>query len=421
VHSQELIGNRLKPLHICYISQEYPPETGWGGIGSYTYEMAHAFAGDGHRVTVIARAASVESVTNDGGVEVHRVSPSHTWDNIPIFWRLNRIWPGFAWSAMRRLRSVHCGQPIDLVEAAEVRADGFFVSFMPGRPKLVTRLHTAQIFIDHLNRMQIKQTRRWDYWLEKKSILRANLITAPSQAVIDLTLTWLPLRNTPACVIPNAVNERKFLPANIERHNSVLYVSRLERNKGMETIARAIPIVLKRFPSAAFQFVGSDGIDSDGKKWSDKFLDAVDPTQRERLRFEQKSRDALIQAYQEAAVCILPSAWENSPYALLEAMACGTPVIATRAGGVPEIIEDGVNGFMLPAGDAEALADRICALLEDAQLRKALGHNARRRIQELFSVERVLPRMVAAYEAAIRGTEVRGVPSDEVLLSCQPQ
>jgi len=408
-------------LHICYISQEYPPETGWGGVGSYTHEMAHALAAAGHRVIVISRAVNEESVTHAGGVEVHRISPAPSWGEVPILWRLNRVWPGFSWAAMLRLRSIHRRLPIDLVEAAEVRADGFFVSFMPGRPKLVTRLHTAQIFVDHLNKIKTRQSRSWDYWFEKKSILRANLITAPSQAVIDLTLTWLPLQNTPSCVIPNAVNERKFLPANIERRDSVLYVGRLERNKGMETIARAIPIVLKRFPSAEFQLIGNDGSDNDGKKWSDKLRAALDPTQRERLRFEQKSRDALIQAYQEAAVCILPSAWENSPYALLEAMACGTPVIATRAGGVPEIIEDGVNGFMLPAGDAEALADRICALLEDAQLRRTLGHNARRRIQELFSVERVLPRMVAAYESAIRGTEVRGVPSDEVLLSCQPQ
>lgn len=411
----------MKSLHICYISQEYPPETGWGGVGAYTYEMAHALAGDGHRVTVISRAVNGESVTNDGGVEVHRVSPSPTWDNIPILWRLNRIWPGFAWAAMRRVRSINRKRRIDLVEAAEVRADGFFVSFMPGRPKLVTRLHTAQIFVDRLNRMQIQQSRRRDYWFEKKSILRADLITAPSQAVIDLTRTWLPLRNMPTCVIPNAVNDRRFRPANLERRNSVLYVGRLERNKGMETIARAMPIVLKRVPSAEFQFVGSDGPDHDGKKWSDKLRDAVGPMQRVQLRFEQKSRDALVQAYQEAAVCILPSVWENCPYALLEAMACGTPVVATRGGGVPEIIEDGVSGLMVSNGDAKALADRISALLEDAQLRKALGYNARRRIQELFSVEQVLPKMIAAYEATLNGNEARRVSSDEVLISYQPQ
>jgi glycogen(starch) synthase len=363
--------------------------------------MAHALVEAGHRVTVISRAINGESFDREGGVEVHRISPRPTWDNIPIFWRLNRIWPGFAWAAMRRLRSIHRQQPVDLVEAAEVRADGFFVSFMPGRPKLVTRLHTAQIFVDRLNRVQPRQTRRWDYWFEKKSILRADLLTAPSQAVVDLTRTWVTLRDEGTFVVPNPVDKRKFRPPTLERKNVVVYAGRLERRKGVDTIVQALPGVFKRFPSAEFLFVGSDGTDHDGKKWSDKLRDAVGPLQREHLRFEQKSRDALIETYQEAAVCILPSVWENFPYALLEAMACGTPVVATHCGGFPELIEDGVSGFLVSVDDSEALASRISELLAQPQLRNDIGRNARKRVEKLFSVGQVLPTMVAAYEHAI--------------------
>lgn len=388
-------------MHICYISQEYPPETGWGGVGAYTYEMAHALAESGHRVTVISRAINGESFDRERGVEVHRISPRPTWDNIPIFWRLNRIWPGFAWAAMRRLRSIHRQQPVDLVEAAEVRADGFFVSFMPGRPRLITRLHTAQIFCDRLSQISSERLRPWEYWFEKKSISRANLLTAPSQAMLDLTRTWVPFPDDNAFVVPNPVDKKKFRPSALERKNLVVYVGRLERRKGLDTILRALPSVFKRFPSAEFLFLGSDGTDHDGKKWSDKLRDAVGPMQREQLRFEQKSRDALIETYQEAAVCILPSVWENFPYALLEAMACGTPVVATQCGGYPELIEDGVSGFLVPVGDSEALASRIGDLLAGPQLRNDIGRNARKRVEERFSVERVLPKMIAAYDCAI--------------------
>ena len=401
MRSQELTGNRLKPLHICYISQEYPPETGWGGVGSYTHEMAHALAGDGHRVTVISRAVNGETVTRAEGVEVHRISPSPKWDNIPIFWRLNRIWPGFAWASMWRLRSIHRQRPIDLVEAAEVRADGFFVSFMPGRPKLVTRLHTAQIFSDRFSQIPSELLRPWNYWFEKKSILRANLLTAPSQAMVDLTRTWVPFREDNALVVPNPVDKKKFRPSALERKNLVVYVGRLERRKGLDTILRALRSVFKRFPAAEFLFLGGDGTDHDGKKWSDKLREAVDPMQRERIKFEQKSRDALIETYQEAAVCILPSVWENFPYALLEAMACGTPVVATQCGGYPELIEDGISGFLVPVDDSEALALRISELLAQPQLRNDIGRNARKRVEERFSVERVLPKMIAAYDHAI--------------------
>lgn len=355
----------------------------------------------GHRVTVISRALNGESVTNENGVEVHRVSPSPTWNSVPVLWRLNRIWPGFAWAAMLKVRKIHREQPIDIVEAAEGRADSLFVSYMPSRPKLVTRLHTARIFVDRLNAVRNEGSRRWEYWLEKKAILRADLLTAPSQAMVDLTRTWVPFRDADTFVVPNPVDEKKFRPSALERKNLVIYAGRLERRKGVDTIVQALPGIFKRFPSAEFLFAGSDGTDRDGKKWSDKLLAAVDPLQRERLRFEQKSREALVQAYQEAAVCILPSVWENFPYALLEAMACGTPVVATHCGGFPELIEDGVSGFLVPVDDSEALASRISELLAQPQLRNEIGRNARKRVEELFSIGQVLPTMIAAYEHAI--------------------
>jgi glycosyltransferase involved in cell wall biosynthesis len=382
-------------LHVCYISQEYPPDTGWGGVGAYTYEMAHALVEAGHRVTVISRAINGESVKRENGIEVHRVLPRPSW-NVPVFWRLNRIWPGFAWAAMGRLRSINDQSPIDLVEAAEVRADGFFVAFMPGRPKLVTRLHTAQIFVDRLNKINSHRN-RWNYWFEKKSIMRANLLTAPSNAVIDLTRTWLRLRDQKPLVIPNPVDEKKFRPSESPRKSLIVYSGRLERRKGVHVIAEAIPAVLKAFPEAEFLFAGADGIDYDGTDWRDKLLSLVPTERREQLRFEQRTREELVRAYQEATVCILPSVWENFPYALLEAMSCGAPVIASETGGFPELIEDGVSGFLVPVNDAGALAARIIELLSEPCLRQSLGQNARRRVENSFSARQVVPSMLAAY------------------------
>ena len=387
-------------MHVCYISQEYPPETGWGGVGAYTFEMAHALANAGHRVTVISREVDGEAVKHEDGVDVHRITPGPRWERFPIFWRMNRIWPGFAWAAMRRLRSIHRESPIDLVEAAEVRADGFFVTFMPRGPKLVTRLHTAQIFVDRLNRTQPRYG-RWKYWLEKKSILRANILTAPTNAVIDLTRSWLRLQDQKTLVIPNPVNEQQFRPSSSPRKNLIVYTGRLERRKGIHVIAEAIPLVLKEFPEAEFLFVGADGPDYDGVIWKDKLVSAAPAEHRGQLNFEQKSRDALVGAYQEAAVCILPSVWENFPYALLEAMSCGSPVIASKTGGFPELIEDSVSGFLVPVNDPQALAARIVQLLNSPALRQSIGANARRRVESFFSPGQVLPSMIAAYEHAL--------------------
>ena len=363
--------------------------------------MAHALAHAGHRVTVISRALDGESATSNDGVEVHRVAPSPKWDELPVLWRLNRIWPGFAWAAMIKVRRLHRDQPIDIVEAAEGRADGFFVSYMPGRPKLVTRLHTARIFIDKFNGLNGRQGGSRDYWLEKQSIRRANLVTAPSKAVIELTKTWLPLSESTTLVVHNPIDPANVLPSTSVRKDTVLYAGRLERNKGAETIKEAIPILLHEFPSLEFRLVGSDGRDRDGQSWRQKILESLDPVHRTKVRFEELSRADLVQAYQEAAVCILPSTWENSSYTLLEAMACATPVVACNSGGSPELIENGVSGFLIPVNDPEALVSRIAELLAQPSLRKVMGDNARRRIEESFSIERVLPKMIAAYDSAI--------------------
>lgn len=388
-------------MHICFISQEYPPETGWGGVGAYTFETAHALADAGHRVTVVSQAAGSESVSEDRGVEVHRVAARPNWDGVPFFWRLNRVWPGFSWAAMLRARTIHRRTPIDIIEAAEVRADGFFAALWPGHPKLIARLHTAQIFVDDFNKIPKERIRPFNYWLEKQAIRRANLVTAPTKAVLDLTRTWLHLDEKKTRIIPNPIGTEKFVPGNGHRADRVLFVGRLERNKGTETIVHALPLLLPKFPTLEILFVGSDANDYDGVSWQKKIRDSLSPTDDSRVRFETMSRGELAAAYRDAAVCILPSKWENAPYAALEAMACGTPVIACNNGGTLELIEDGVDGFLVPVDDAEALASRIAAVLTEPALRQEMGLKARRRIEQSFSAEHVLPKMVAAYEYAL--------------------
>jgi glycosyltransferase involved in cell wall biosynthesis len=142
-------------------------------------------------------------------------------------------------------------------------------------------------------------------------------------------------------------------------------------------------------------------LDADGKGWRSKIEGSLSTDDRARVHFQVLSRDELAIAYQQAAVCILPSTWENSPYALLEAMSCATPVVACDSGGTPELIENGVNGFLIPVDDAQALAARVGELLSQSELRKTMGRNARLKIEQTFSVEKVLPKMMAAYDYAI--------------------
>lgn len=100
----------------------------------------------------------------------------------------------------------------------------------------------------------------------------------------------------------------------------------------------------------------------------------------------------------EADLLVLPSAAEACPMAVLQAMASGLPVIASRVGGVAEVVRDGVDGLLLPAGDDAALRLALQRLATDVSLRRRLGASAQARARERFSLARCTADLIAVYE-----------------------
>jgi glycosyltransferase involved in cell wall biosynthesis len=124
----------------------------------------------------------------------------------------------------------------------------------------------------------------------------------------------------------------------------------------------------------------------------------------DRERLEQHAselgviRDTLFLGYQEDVspfyaafdALVLPSANEGTPVSVIEALAAQTPVVATRVGGVPDVVRDGEEGFLVGAGDTEALAERLTRLARDPDLRRRLGESGRQRVLGRYAVERLL-------------------------------
>ncbi|HET7197356.1 MAG TPA: glycosyltransferase [Burkholderiales bacterium] len=120
------------------------------------------------------------------------------------------------------------------------------------------------------------------------------------------------------------------------------------------------------------------------------------------LREEAKARELA-----HAGVFVLPSYNEGLPMSLLEAMAAGLPIVSTRAGGIPEAVADGVEGFLVEPGDVAALAERLARLANDPALARRMGAAARRKAQAVYSAQAVLPRLERIYaDAGFRGLGV---------------
>jgi glycosyltransferase involved in cell wall biosynthesis len=119
------------------------------------------------------------------------------------------------------------------------------------------------------------------------------------------------------------------------------------------------------------------------------------------------SPDELQASYARAAVCVLPSVLdargdtEGLGVVLLEAMNHGTPVIASRVGGIPDIVEDGESGLLVPPGDADALAAAVRRVRDDPALARRLGEAGRRRLREQFSWSAIVQRWLDVYAGLV--------------------
>lgn len=389
-------------LSICFVSQEYPEETGWGGIGTYTYEMAHGLARMGHKVTVVSRAInqSHHYIESDG-VEVHRVFPSLGLNSWPFLWRFNRWWEGYRLAVAIKLKQLMREQKFDVIETPDLHAEPLLHWFLHRRPPLVVRLHSGSGLVAkfepaNLNGNGPKRDERFERWLIRK----AAHVTSPSKALIPFTLNG---STSASCtVIPNPVDVDYFKPDPGVKDSdlpNILFVGRPRFLKGIHVLAEAMPLIWKRIPEATLTLVPvpmgkSGGSPRDayatifGSLINDNRVRVLDPI----------SRTGLPEVYRGATVCVVPSLWEGFGYVAAEAMACGKAIVASRAGGLAEIVEDENSGVLVEPGKTADLAEAIISLLNDPRRRAEISKNARQRIVSQFSNNTVVRQMANLYE-----------------------
>ncbi len=174
----------------------------------------------------------------------------------------------------------------------------------------------------------------------------------------------------------------------------VLQVGRLSAQKDPLMLLRAAARVVQQQPKAQFWLAGAGPMEKQVRDTA-LFLDVQDNIRCLGWRSDVPELLAV------SSVVTLSSLWEGTPYALLEAMAACRPVVATAVNGSSEVVVDGETGYLVPPGDERAMAQRIVQLLDDPARAKLMGQEGRRRVAELFTVDRMVEQVTDLYNRLV--------------------
>lgn len=204
-------------------------------------------------------------------------------------------------------------------------------------------------------------------------------------------------------VIPNGIDLAQFHPAEVAPPLDkvrITYAGHFGAHKGVSTLLDALALLPALLPPASPLLVLQ--LAGEGPE-EDAYRIRIAATKSDaQIHFLGKVRPADMPAvYAESDIVVLPSVWdENQPVCLMEAMAAGLPVVASRKGGIPELVEHGRSGFLFEAGDAQDLAEQLSKLVSSSELRRDAGREGRRRVEDLDHNSQVR-RLISLYTGPV--------------------
>ncbi|SFN07259.1 glycosyltransferase [Variovorax sp. OV329] len=392
-------------LRIALVTPLYPPRP-CGGVAVFMNSLAERLASFGHEVTVITQAEPGRHHTVDfeSGVWVHRLPdtdpslPSTCPDSMPdmpgslklasgrILAEIDRV------NARRKIQFV-IGAIWDLDMAAVIASKRYATGvYLVTSYKLMEDSKPEWKANKEFYEAHVKKMIRAEAW----ALGHSTRIFASTQAILRDTeqAYGIEVDADRLSVLPFGVQEPSPLIAEASLKDgfvNILFVGRFERRKGADLFLDCLPELFEKFKEIRITCIGDNTIPAEGgltyfeifqnryhdSQWFDRitFLGHVD-------------NGTLEQAYAECDIFVAPSRYESFGLIYLEAMRFGKACIGCDVGGIPEVVESGKTGLLVPPGDRDALYAAIARLVEDAELRARLGEAGRQRYGERFTTEK---------------------------------
>ncbi len=410
-------------MKICFIM--YQGNMYSGGQGIYLHYLTRELARMGHEVHVLAGPPYPEL---DDKVIAHNLETYSYWsyhhekedflfNRNPLSYfhpvnfyefvstriALSSLLLTFSVRAWVKLRELSREHRFDIVHDNQTLSYGNWLMQASGFPLVATIHHPLTIDLENALQQAgslYEKARRilWSPWVMQKVTARTMpqviVVSETSRKAVQSAFDLDPARMH---VVHNGIDTERFRPLpDVERQPGlILYVGNSEdRNKGARYLLEAMRILQDDRRDYELAFV-------DHKKERLKLAPRLvqEYGLSSRVHFTGRlTNEQLVKIYNQATLVVSPSLYEGFGLPAAEAMSCGSPVIATTGGAFPEVIDHGETGWLVPPGDAQALADGIRMLMDDEPLRERLAQAGRASILQRFNWRKAAEETLAVYE-----------------------
>lgn len=412
-----------KRLNIVYVCREFGPVTG-GGIGTYIYNACMAMVDRGHGVFLLT------DCFHDGNMEL---LPEGIQLIAPLATRTNRVGSfvsphhEYSYRVYDTLKELGGKEQLDVVEFAEFGVEGF--AAIRGKrllgdfaaTKLVVKLHTPSSLLYQINEdRRLHVDSLCDYTMEDYCVTHADMVTSPSLSLGEYFAQRVGRKDIRQCPYPMELpaegEGRCFTDQQVRR---VRLIGSIQVRKGIDTFIRAAVKVLQQDDTFLFEIWGADrNALLFGKTYSDIAARLIPKELQDKIVFCGGVPYSEIPAlFNDSCFCVYPSRWENWANVCLEAMSYGCVVLASKNGGMSEMIEHGKSGFVVDPLDPDEIAETILNHYTRSALLEQISHRAVLRSREICSPQRAAEVMEGNYRLDVLKKEPAELRNDTPLVS----
>ena len=400
----------MQPMRIALLTPLYEnTASSKGGIAKHYRYLADALVRQGQEVTVVFVPEFYFShppptgLINQDGVRLHchRIQfsrpLSHALARRTYVRRLCHTL--FSIAAARR-ELAQLDPPPDVIEATSFGSLGLGSNFHRLHRRVITRVSTTAEQLSASFQTFQSRAQSAINWLERRAILSsAALVTHTRQHAHNIE-TDLRLPAGSFAIVPHGVPDVPpvYPPRPKWPGPTVLFAGQFTERKGIDVVLAAVPRLLQARPTCRFVVAGG----SAKSELVAPQLRALSAEFGPRFQLVPDPDDATLQSWIETCdVFTAPSRYESFGLIYLEAMRAGRAIVATRAGGIPEVVSDETNGLLVPPGEIAALADAWLRCVDNPPLCRRLGKAGRQRFLAEFSVDMMARRSIALYEKVV--------------------